>query len=177
MDTSEELERLRNQVSHLMYLRKFDRGIQRMLNRNPQLAKHKSAFWTFYHEIYAFAMAVGLRRIIFPSRKAVCLVGFLDRVKKAKVPGTCNAHLVEESRALRSFAHKLQRYVNDHVAHISNSPTAELPTWAELDAILDRCGELVLKYSPILRNEAIADLEPLAPGDWKAIFRHAWIDK
>jgi hypothetical protein len=75
---------------------------------------------------------------------------------------------------LRRSTVGLERYATQRVAHLDQTASPSVPTYADLDAALDLPDELTRKYRGLL----LAQPEGLVPTivyDWKAIFREPWI--
>lgn len=50
-----------------------------------------------------------------------------------------------------------------------------MPTYEELNAAIDQLGDLLKKYTSLLKAEALAVVAPVHQYDWKAPFRVAWL--
>lgn len=83
----------------------------------------------------------------------------------------------------RADAQKLERaaqstkvYVDEHLAHDATAPTVvQSPTFGELHAAIDSIAEIFQRYALIL-NSAWWNLDAVVvQGDWRAIFRKAWL--
>jgi hypothetical protein len=85
-----------------------------------------------------------------------------------KVPAADLLQLVSDSRTMKV-------YVDEHIAHHAATPTASLPTFADLHAAVDAIGSLFVKYATVLTASTYVTLEPAIQGDWTAIFRYPWI--
>jgi hypothetical protein len=88
----------------------------------------------------------------------------------ARVPTGDLERLARDSAAMKT-------YVDEHVAHDAAEPTAELPTFADMDAAVDALGHMFKKYSNVLTAGSWVVLEPAVQEDWKAIFRVPWIQQ
>jgi hypothetical protein len=86
----------------------------------------------------------------------------------ARVPLADLARLASESAAMKTF-------VDEHVAHDAVEPTAEPPTFDDMNAAIDVIGEMFKKYSNVLTAGSWVYLEPTIQEDWTAIFRVPWI--
>jgi hypothetical protein len=88
------------------------------------------------------------------------------------------ARRVEADRdELRALGAPVKRFVNQHIAHSDRAPVAEAPTLREVNAFIDRFGELVKRYHSVLHpSESLMMLLPDVQRDWKAPFRNGpWI--
>ena len=75
--------------------------------------------------------------------------------------------------ALRQKTLDVERYGTKRVAHFDEKGPKNIPTFQELDDVLDLIHALRVKYLFLLR--ALAYREPVWTYDWKAIFREPWI--
>jgi hypothetical protein len=72
---------------------------------------------------------------------------------------------------LTAGAVKVKDYVDEHLAHSDAGPRADLPTFNDLDAAIDRIGDLFKKYVNLLTASSYYSLVPVIQHDWEAIFR------
>jgi hypothetical protein len=77
--------------------------------------------------------------------------------------------------ALTATAASVKAFVDERIAHSDRRPTSPLPTFDELDAAVDRIGDLVIKYYLLLTASGLMQLEPVIQNDWEAVFRQPWI--
>lgn len=77
--------------------------------------------------------------------------------------------------SLREAANVVEQYVNEAIAHTAEAGRHTVPTFAELNAGIDTVGEVVTKYTSLLRAQILWELVPVIQYDWKAPFRQAWI--
>jgi hypothetical protein len=75
---------------------------------------------------------------------------------------------------LRAGAQPIRRYVNEHVAHASESKSAGVATYDELDAALDVIDELTRKVHVLLTGDDLAQIVPVWQYDWTRVFESAW---
>jgi hypothetical protein len=82
-----------------------------------------------------------------------------------------------DARELERVAQSVKVYVDQHLAHDATAPTVALPpTFGELHAAIDSIAETFRKYALLLTG-AWWDLDAvMQEGDWRAIFRKAWIE-
>lgn len=76
---------------------------------------------------------------------------------------------------VNAVVERVERYVNDHVAHRAAEQTTDIPTFAELHEAIDVIGAVVQKYASLLKAEILAELEPVIQYDWLAPFRRPWL--
>ncbi len=75
--------------------------------------------------------------------------------------------------ALDKRTRDVERYGTKRVAHFDEKAPKNIPTFQELDDVLDLIHELRVKYLFLLR--ALSYQEPVWTYDWKAIFREPWV--
>jgi hypothetical protein len=76
---------------------------------------------------------------------------------------------------LQRAAGRVSVYVNEHLAHDAAAPkVTELPTFNDLHEAIDSIGALFQKYATILTGGSW-ELDHIVLGDWREIFRTAWI--
>jgi len=171
-----QVSTLRAQVAKLLGIRQIDDGIQAMIRDNPEIGQ-ESYFWPVYHEMYATIITTGLRRIIFPSGSAVCLVRLLGAIAKssARPSAISPAQVAEDVSQLVALGTIIKRHVDENIAHIAFAPTGPRPRWRDLSDALDLCAAVTLKYSNLLTSERFDSLAPRMPDDWRMIFRTPWV--
>jgi hypothetical protein len=93
----------------------------------------------------------------------------VDHIPRASTRKTLT-ELVEGAAAVTA-------YVNEHVAHKHPEPTAEIPTFTELNATIDVIGEMYQRCNRLLYpgNEYGSLVPEIVDHDWKAVFREPWI--
>jgi hypothetical protein len=82
-----------------------------------------------------------------------------------------------DAQNLERVAQSVKVYVDQHLAHDATAPTvAQPPTFGELHAAIDSIAEAFRKYALLLTG-AWWELDAVVQeGDWRAIFRKAWIE-
>lgn len=95
------------------------------------------------------------------------LSGGADRIPKRAMRADSD-RLIETSRPVEVL-------VNEAYAHRRERPRNEKVTYAQLNAAIDVIGELLRKYTSLIRASAFATLVPVDQGDWKAAFRVPWL--
>jgi len=83
--------------------------------------------------------------------------------------------LEKDLTRITNAAAKTRRYVNRHVAHLSTTPAAEAPSFAELDEAFDVLSEIFIKWNTVLTGIDLLNLEPVPQYDWLAPLRVPWI--
>jgi hypothetical protein len=81
---------------------------------------------------------------------------------------------IEDRDRLDSLATPVVDYVNVAIAHTAEVED-KVATFAELNAAIEGIGELLQKYSSLLRAASLPILTPVHQYDWKAPFRVPWI--
>lgn len=76
---------------------------------------------------------------------------------------------------LVAVARPVEVLVNEAFAHRSETPLNEKVTYAQLHAAIDVIGELLRKYTLLLRASSFYSLLPTDQVDWKAPFRVPWL--
>jgi hypothetical protein len=193
-------ERLRDEVSNLVWLQTTFRRLQAIIEQNPKLRDTPSAFFDFLFGGYAVSAAVGVRRVVFQSGSALCLAKLLKDVAK-------HPHLVSraaiQSRYGESFGHKydelvghadpltkneimedlarvessaraIKHYVDERVAHISTAPKEGVPTYADLSRAIEVLEKMLLKYGFLLTGVTFYNLEQLEQHDILDVLTFPW---
>jgi hypothetical protein len=118
---------------------------------------------------------INLYMINFPDgeakRIATCeydsLVGRTDGILPQKQVDEDVKSLIEMAKPIITFRHQ-------RIAHFDSDPMEQLPTYADLDAVIETLVKLLRKYSLLIRGVP-ADPFPTVLDDWSAIFRVPWI--
>ncbi len=83
-------------------------------------------------------------------------------------------HVVEANlEAFREATADIERYGTKRVAHLDAEGPTNVPTFGELETVLELLRTLLKKYMLLLR--AVSYDDPVWVYDWKAIFREPWI--
>lgn len=99
-----------------------------------------------------------------------------DRFAKASGDDTVDRDAVNaDINAVNGIVSKVEKYVDENVAHRSARPTVAIPTFGELHDAIDVIGEVAQKYGSLLKAEMLAELEPVIQDDWLAPFRVPWL--
>jgi hypothetical protein len=80
----------------------------------------------------------------------------------------------QDQQRLDAGVNAIERYVNQYVAHAQHKPSADIPTFGELDAGIDLLGELLQKYTLLLTQGWRGELEPVFQFPWQRVFDRAW---
>lgn len=195
--------RLRDDVSHLVWLRKTHRRLQMIISQNSRL-NVASPFHDFVVEGYVAAASVGVRRLSYTSGSAISFSRLLTDVKK-HLPlltrdalcalygdrfrfsfdqlvghdrGTLSdAEIDEDLNALRTDAERVKQYVDQRVAHISRKPSGEVPRFEDLHRAIDNLERIALKYGALLTGDVFFDLDKLETPDMTDVLTFAWIEE
>jgi hypothetical protein len=76
---------------------------------------------------------------------------------------------------LADNASKVNSYVDQHVAHADARAATTVPTFADVDAVIDTIGDLFTKYANLLTASTWGTLVPVFQHDWLAPFRVPWL--
>lgn len=103
-----------------------------------------------------------------------------EQAFSAAFAGTTGDHLDPaipraDIETLRQGADRVNRYVDQYVAHLDKKPKTQVPTFEDLHKAVDVLGELFRKYNDLLTASDYLSLVPEIPYDWKSIFRVPWI--
>ncbi len=82
----------------------------------------------------------------------------------------------EDVERLATIATPVRGFVNTVVAHTDQRERSTTPTYEELNAAIDEIGELLKKYSSLLKATIVATVTPVHQQDWKQAFRVAWLN-
>ncbi|GAA5200744.1 hypothetical protein GCM10023346_43540 [Arthrobacter gyeryongensis] len=77
--------------------------------------------------------------------------------------------------ALREASKKVEKYVNEHVAHAQLRPTADLPSYGDVDAALDLHFDLLKKYLLLLTSSDRIEGPPIFQFPWTRVFYEPWL--
>ncbi len=80
----------------------------------------------------------------------------------------------EDLENLKLKAEKIKNFATKRVAHFDHRDFEDLPTFGELDEVLNYLEELLKKYLLLFRSQG-GDIVPTFLYDWKKIFRYPWI--
>jgi hypothetical protein len=81
----------------------------------------------------------------------------------------------EDLERVVAAADGTRNWVNKHVAHLSVTPAAAVPTFDEIDAALDVIGDVFIRWNCILTGASLTSIEPFPQYDWLAPLRMPWI--
>ncbi len=97
-----------------------------------------------------------------------------DKPGKRNVLGGQPLQLIRDA-LVREIA-EVEKYVNQHVAHVQVEPDPVELTYDQVDRAIDLAGSTLQTLSLFLEQSTIVHLEPTIQGDWKSPFRAALID-
>jgi hypothetical protein len=146
-------------------------AVRRQLDKDPQsisLARLLSEIATYPH-VLSRGRFVGMYQ---PELQNVAHHEFDRRVASGANhidPAVVQADL----ETLYKRTRDVERYGTKRVAHSDEKGPKNIPTFQELDDVLEFIHELRVKYLFLLR--ALSYREPVWTYDWKAIFREPWI--
>lgn len=70
---------------------------------------------------------------------------------------------------------KVKKYVDEHLAHRSQNPTKEIPTFREIHDAVDAIGEVFRTYNMLLTGASMPNLVPEPDLDWYVPFTVPWL--
>ena len=76
---------------------------------------------------------------------------------------------------LAAATEPIKKYVDKQIAQSDPLPVRDLPTFDDLDSVIDLLGELLQKYLLILEAVGRNPIAPVPQYDWLAPFRVPWI--
>jgi hypothetical protein len=87
--------------------------------------------------------------------------------------GQClsRAALTQDRAKLEQATERVVRFVDQHVAHLSASPTGEPPSYDEFHNALELLGTMLQKYRLLIDQVSLASTTPQIQVDWKGPFR------
>jgi hypothetical protein len=194
-----DIERLRNEVEHLLWLRNTWREVQEIIRANPRLDT-PSPFYDFINYSYATATATGVRAVIYRSGAAVCFERFLNEIKRHKQAltrdalvrthgprfesvynrlvgdGALTSAVIEEDvQVLKRDSQIVKKHVDTQVAHFERAPSDLPPRFRDLHTALDHLELVALKYSVLLTGVDRPSLAPLVDWSTFGVLTIPWI--
>jgi hypothetical protein len=132
----------------------------------------------FFAATYSTRQAVAIRRLCGTDDREYSfhhlLTEIRDRPDLCKNPIDPKEVEVDVGSSQAGNLLHVRRWVNQYVAHRQGSPTAAVPTFADIHAAIDALGALLRKYVLIV-NDVDQMLEPKVAGDVMRPFRVAWL--
>jgi len=85
--------------------------------------------------------------------------------------------VVGDLARLGNVAQRIKVFADKYVAHYDRDrePSTDLPASHELDTAIDVLGELLKKYTLLLKAQDLARVDPIPQYDWLAPFRVPWL--
>jgi hypothetical protein len=77
--------------------------------------------------------------------------------------------------SLRTLSQSVRKYANQHVAHAQRTRSADIPTFGDIQAVLDHLLVLTRKYTLLLRQADRIQGPPVIQEPWMRIFTQAWL--
>ena len=193
-----DLSILRGHCSHLLGSRDVYRRTQHVIADNPTL-NIPSAFFDLIAEGYAASGTLGVRRLVFPSGNAVCMMGMLHAFKRnlhlltrtaaaarsrtcglafeerfPEVESITHAMIDADIDALKEVCRPLKQHADERLAHLAREPRSSIPTFRELHDALETIEGILLRYGPVVDGQMFQYLHPIFDHDWMAVFRVPW---
>lgn len=89
-----------------------------------------------------------------------------------------DAHKIEtDLNEMKQKADKIRMYANKRITRFDQSDFRSLPTFAELNDVLNLLETLLAKYLRLFRANAPLTLVPVWKYDWKKVFKSSWIEQ
>ena len=182
------LEHISEEITGLWLDRLIWRSIREMVEELPGVRDSFIVSWI--GEQYYRRAALSVRTMVDRDAKSDSLLNLLidirDNSARVICPGALRAMcapglttvdplLVQaDIDALTVSADRIRQYVNKYLAHVAKSPTIKIPTITEVDDGVQLLGELLEKYTLLLRDVDLR-VEPVLGFDWAAGLREPWI--
>ncbi|MBF0293518.1 MAG: DUF2442 domain-containing protein [Nitrospinae bacterium] len=83
--------------------------------------------------------------------------------------------ICDDLTKLRSVAKRCEKYADKRIAHWDKSPPKEIPTYNELDDVVELLDKLYAKYAQLFHGSSAQSLLGTFQYDWKSIFYIPWI--
>lgn len=97
-----------------------------------------------------------------------------DRFAEAGNDTIAPRRTLQDRAELEDLAQPLREYVNRRIAHTAETELQAVPTFGELNAAVDKLGDLLQKYVSLFRAAALVQVAPEIQEDWLAPFRVPW---
>lgn len=78
-------------------------------------------------------------------------------------------------KRFETAAAPVRDYVDRLVAHNDQRQLTRLPTWGELNDVIDLLEEMLNKYMVLLKAQGVPSADPVHQAEWKEAFRVAWL--
>lgn len=171
-----------------------------MVRANPDVPP--SLYFRYLQETYGSSQAVAVRRIADERAHVVSLVNLIRDIRRHSAEITTAWWLtVNSANEARDFAPvradntdhfdpriassdlarlhdavtKVKKYVDEHLAHRSQNPTKEIPTFREIHDAVDAIGEVFRTYNMLLTGASMPNLVPEPDLDWYVPFTVPWL--
>ena len=182
------LEHITEEISELWLDRLIWRSLRDMVQSIP--TARDSFILAWIGEQYYRRAAIAVRTMADLDSRSDSLVNLLaDMVRnptevvcppalysmRASRLRTVDPALVQaDIDVLTAAAKPVGQYVNKHLAHIDRSAKVSIPALADVDDAVQLLGDLLEKYTLLLRNVDLK-VEPVLGFDWAAGLREPWL--
>jgi hypothetical protein len=182
------LEHIAEEISGLWLDRLIWRSIREMVEQLPGVRDSFMVAWIA--EQYYRRAALSVRTMVDRDPRSDSLLSLLTGIRDNPAEVTCpgalhtmrapgvstvDPALVQaDIDTLTASASSVRQYVNNHLAHVAKSPTVQIPAITEVDDAVQLLGELLEKYTLLLRNVELR-VEPVLSFDWAAGLREPWL--
>jgi hypothetical protein len=182
------LEHITEEITGLWLDRLIWRSIREMVEELPRVRDSFIVAWI--GQQYYRRAALSVRTMVDRDSKSDSLLSLLIDISSNPTDVTCpgalhamrapglntvDPALVQvDIDALTASAENVRQYVNKYLAHIAKSPKVQIPAITEVDDGVQLLGELLEKYTLLLRDVDL-QVEPLLVFDWVAGLREPWL--
>ena len=99
---------------------------------------------------------------------------FPDRRPSTNALDRCTVSAAVSSSLSTLLGRKCEEYADRLIAHHDTRGVAVLSTYRELDDALKFLDDLLIKYTPMLRADSLAQVAPFFADDWRSVFEQPW---
>jgi hypothetical protein len=194
------LETISNDIFFVYLWRATWLTVGDMVRANPDVPP--SLYFRYLSDTYGTSQAVAVRRLADERANAVSLVNLIREIKRHSTEITTAWWLtVNPANEARDFAHfrthnrdhfdpriasndlarlheavaNVKKYVDENLAHRSQTPTKKIPTFREIHDAVDAIGQAFRTYNLLLTGASMPSLVPEPDLDWYAPFTVPWL--
>ena len=203
-DWISSIDEITGQFSRLLNLREIYEELKTIINGNPTIQK-PSSFYSWIYETYSTTIAIGIRRLVYPSQEATCLIKLLSEMGKTPTllsrqyyvglypcgdkvfaerhydnlvgPGMASP----DAKAIENDKNQIAKIVGpikeyaDH--HIAHIASSPPQNVTTWGDLAKSFTEIerIIQKYRALLKASTGDLKPVIQGNWKAIFKYPWI--
>jgi len=145
---------------------------------NSPVAKQSSEFHPWLDRSVSCSILVGVRRLVYATRKDdVTLMKLLSEVKAQRKVGSTEVE--RDIKELNEAAKAVKIWVDKRVAHCTRHDPPKNLTHGELREAMGAIERVILKYEGVFGcPQRLHNTLRQQPDDsWKCIFREAWLPR